>query len=49
MAQVGNLPRYIRRIAESEDEAGDEALEAYIVGLEERIFALETAVYSSQQ
>ena len=45
MAQVGNLARYIRRIAESEDKAEDEALETYLLGLEDRIVALEATVY----
>ena len=47
MAQVGNLARYIRRIAESEDKAEDEAYDAYLLGLEDRIVALETAVYDN--
>lgn len=43
MPQVGNLARYVRRVAESEDKTEDEALETRLDALEARIVALETA------
>lgn len=43
MPQVGNLARYVRRVAESEDQADDSALDARLDALEARVAALETA------
>jgi hypothetical protein len=43
MPQVGNLARYVRRVAESADEPQDAALETRLADLEARVEALETA------
>lgn len=41
--QVGNLARYVRRVAEAEDQADDTALDARLDALEARVAVLEAA------